>query len=114
MADDVQVRQLFQNFLTNAIKFHGTEKPVIHISARSTPPHWSFSVSDNGIGIAPQYFEKIFVIFQRINGRDAYKGTGIGLSIVKKIVERHGGFIRVDSECGKGSTFHFSLPAVNG
>jgi PAS domain S-box-containing protein len=109
VADHLQLGQLFQNLIGNAIKFQGKEPPRIHISASRNGNGWTFSVRDNGIGIAPEYAERIFVIFQRLHGRDA-PGTGIGLAICKKIVERHGGNIWVESEVGKGATFYFTLP----
>jgi PAS domain S-box-containing protein len=139
MADQVQLGQLFQNLIVNAIKFHGEEPPRIHISAKpiaefgiqngelnselqmarlSSPKSqlselkegWVFSVSDNGIGIAPEHTDRIFIIFQRLHSREEYPGTGIGLAICKKIVERHGGRIWVESEPGKGATFYFTIP----
>lgn len=111
-ADGGQLGQLFQNLIGNAIKFHGKEPPQIHISAERRPNEWLFSVRDNGIGLDPQYAERIFVIFQRLHNREAYPGTGIGLAICKKIVERHGGRIWVTSQAGLGATFHFTLPIV--
>ena len=110
MADSTQMAQVFQNLILNGIKFHGEEAPKIHISAEKKKNEWVFSVQDNGIGIDPQYSERIFEIFKRLNSRDRYPGTGIGLAICKKIVERHGGRIWVESESGKGSTFYFTLP----
>ena len=112
MADRPQLGQLFQNLIGNAVKFRGNEPPRIHISASRNGNGWTFSVRDNGIGIAAEYAERIFVIFQRLHSRQEYAGTGIGFAICKKIVERHGGRIWVESEVGKGATFHFILPAV--
>jgi len=109
MADEGQIVQVFQNLLSNAVKFHGDQPPRIHVSAVQTGTEWTFSVADNGIGIEPQYFERIFQIFQRLHGQE-FPGTGAGLSIVKRILERHGGRIWVESQPGKGSTFYFTLP----
>lgn len=109
-ADDSQMLQVFQNLIHNAIKFRGEESPDIHISVEEKTNFWEFSVQDNGIGIDPQYFDKIFVIFQRLHTKQEYSGTGIGLAICKKIIERHNGEMWVDSQNGKGSTFYFTLP----
>jgi light-regulated signal transduction histidine kinase (bacteriophytochrome) len=111
-ADPTQLRQLFQNLIANGIKFRRpTEPPRVHVSAKRDGRSWVFGVRDNGIGIEPQYVERIFVLFQRLHTRDEYPGTGIGLAICKKIVERHGGEMWVESEPGHGTTFWFSLPA---
>ncbi len=110
MADDVQLESLFQNLVGNAIKFHGKKPPRIHVGVEQKGKEWVFSVSDNGIGIDPQYFERIFIIFQRLHNQKDYAGTGIGLAISKRIVERHGGCIWIESQPGKGSTFYFTLP----
>ena len=107
-ADKSQLGQLFQNLIGNAIKFCGAE-PRIQISAEERTDDWLFSVRDNGIGIAPEQFERIFLVFQRLNTREEYAGTGIGLSVCKKIVERHGGKFWPESEPGKGTTFYFTL-----
>ena len=109
-ADTVQLTQLYQNLIANAIKFRSDEPPEIHIGARREQDAWRFWVRDNGIGIDPQYAERIFLIFQRLHTRNQYPGTGIGLAICKRIVERHGGNIWVESQPGQGSTFYFTLP----
>jgi PAS domain S-box-containing protein len=110
LADETQLVQLFQNLIGNAIKYQNPGVPRIHISAiKNGGGKWTFSVRDNGLGIDPQYFERIFVMFQRLHKREEFAGTGIGLAICKKIVERHGGEISVQSQPGKGSTFSFAL-----
>ena len=110
LADSSQLSRLFQNLIGNAIKFHGNELPKIHISAELKGEEWIFAVIDNGIGIDPKNFDRIFSVFQRLHTREEYEGTGIGLASCKKIVERHGGRIWVVSEIGKGTTFYFTLP----
>lgn len=112
-ADRVQMVQLFSNLITNAIKFHRPGVlPMVHIRAGRTGQFWEFSIADNGIGIEPEYFDRIFVIFQRLHTRKEYEGTGIGLAIARKILDRHGGQIRVTSTVGRGTTFYFTLPAI--
>lgn len=110
IGDRVQIVQIFQNLIANSIKFCANESPTIHVSAESNDDRWQFSVQDNGIGIDRKYADKIFVIFQRLHTREEYPGTGIGLALCKRIVERHGGEIWFNSEEGKGTTFYFTLP----
>jgi two-component system, chemotaxis family, sensor kinase Cph1 len=112
--DPSQFNHLLQNLICNSIKFHTKDrKPEIHVGVKEENNSWLFSVKDNGIGIKPEYRERIFQIFQRLHDRETYPGTGIGLSICKKIVEQHHGEIWVDSEFGKGSTFYFRIPKSN-
>ena len=110
MADGSQLAQVFQNLIGNAIKFHGSGAPVIKVRAEAKAREWIFSVEDNGIGIAAEQVEDIFVIFRRLHTREEYSGNGIGLSICKNIIEHHGGRIWVESEPGQGSTFKFTIP----
>jgi uncharacterized 2Fe-2S/4Fe-4S cluster protein (DUF4445 family)/signal transduction histidine kinase len=114
-ADETQMTQLLQNLISNAVKYHGPNPPEIQISSSLAPDgtEWRFTVRDNGIGIDPMYQDKIFQMFQRLHTRDEYEGTGIGLAIAKRIVERHGGKIWVESEEGSGSTFFFTIPVRN-
>ena len=111
IADDLQMMQLFQNLVGNGIKFRSADRPpVINISVKNLEDKWEFSISDNGIGIEAEYFNRIFIIFNRLHTKDEYPGSGIGLAICKKIIERHGGRIWVESTPGEGSTFHFTIP----
>lgn len=111
-ADVSQLTQLFQNLIANALKFRGSDSPNIQIGAQHLGEEWVFHVRDNGIGIAPEYSEKIFLMFQRLHSKKEYPGTGIGLTICKKIIEHHSGRIWVESEQGQGSTFYFSIPTT--
>jgi PAS domain S-box-containing protein len=110
--DVVQLSLLFQNLIFNAIKFHSDKPPTIHVSAQRKDGFWQFAVSDNGIGIDPKYAERIFVIFKQLHPRSKYSGTGIGLAVCKRIVERHGGEITVESKIGQGATFLFTIPSA--
>ncbi len=107
---EAHLQQVFQNLIVNALRYRGERTPRIHISATSQGRSWRFSVEDNGIGIASQYKEKIFGIFKRLHHDQKYGGTGIGLAICQRVVERYGGRIWVESEPGKGSTFYFTVP----
>ena len=111
-ADATQLGQLLQNLLGNALKYRGERPPRIHIGVQRQGGRWQFAVRDNGIGIDPEYAERIFLVFQRLHTQDEYSGTGIGLAICEKIVERHGGQLWVESQVGQGATFFFTLPTV--
>jgi hypothetical protein len=112
--DRAQLTSLFQNLIANAVKFHGTEPPVVHIAASRQNGEWELSCLDNGIGIDPEYAERIFLIFQRLHSRDTYEGTGIGLALCRKIVEYHGGRIWLDNDYSGGACFRFTLPIAKG
>ncbi len=113
MADPAQLAQVFSNLVGNALKYRRPDAPLeVRVRAERVGPSWRFAVTDTGIGIEAEYFDRIFVIFQRLHTREVYPGTGIGLAVVKKIVERHGGRVRVESVPGEGSTFYFTMPAV--
>jgi signal transduction histidine kinase len=115
VGDPVQLAQVFQNLIANALKFHRDgERPEVTVSAAAEKGFWRFTVADNGIGIGPEYQDRIFEMFKRLNTKRQYPGTGIGLAICQKIVQRHGGRIWVESEPDKGSKFHFTLPAAGG
>ncbi len=109
-AAPIQMVELLQNLIANAIKFRGKESPRVHVSAERKDGFWQFGVRDNGIGIDPAYKDKLFNMFSRLHSQQEYEGTGIGLALVKRIVERHGGEVWFDSEPGKGSTFYFTIP----
>jgi light-regulated signal transduction histidine kinase (bacteriophytochrome) len=113
-ADPAQLGQLFQNLIANAIKFRGDKPPEVHVSGQANGKWCEIVVKDNGIGIDPQYFDRIFLIFQRLHSRADYPGTGIGLAVCKRIVERHGGKIWVESKPGEGAAFHFTVPSSEG
>ncbi|HWT83276.1 MAG TPA: ATP-binding protein, partial [Candidatus Methylomirabilis sp.] len=114
LADATQLTQVFQNLVGNAIKFHGDAPPRVRVSATLDGDDWVFAVADNGIGIDPQYFDRIFVIFQRLHPRERYPGTGIGLPLCQRIVQRHGGRLWVESTPGQGATFYFTLKRQKG
>ena len=108
--DQAQLEQVFQNLVANAIKFRGERAPQIHVHCEEHSSHWEISVSDNGIGFEPQHAERIFAMFQRLHHRQAYAGSGIGLAIAKRIINRHGGKIWASATPGQGAVFTFSLP----
>jgi chemotaxis family two-component system sensor kinase Cph1 len=111
IADGGQLGQVFQNLIANALKFRHPElPPEVHVGAEKHAGEWLFSVRDNGIGISREFADRIFVIFQRLHSRAEYPGTGIGLAICKRLVERHGGRIWLESEEGKGTAFYFTIP----
>jgi light-regulated signal transduction histidine kinase (bacteriophytochrome) len=110
MGDRSQFVQLMQNLIGNGLKYHGDKSPHVHVSAERNEEEWTFSVQDNGIGIDPKYYERIFEIFKRLHDQKEYPGTGIGLAVCRRVVNRHGGRIWVESEAGQGSAFHFTIP----
>jgi light-regulated signal transduction histidine kinase (bacteriophytochrome) len=111
LVDPSQLRQVFQNLVANALKFHAPDRaPRVHVKAEKSGTDWVFAIEDNGIGIEPQYAERIFQLFQRLHSQAEYPGTGIGLAICKKIIERHGGRIWLESKPGEGTTFFFTIP----
>jgi PAS domain S-box-containing protein len=112
LADDGQLAQVFQNLIGNAVKFRGDAAPEVHVAAEPHDGEWRFAIRDNGIGIAPEYVDQIFGLFRRLHSQAEYPGTGIGLAVCKRVVERHGGRIWVESELGVGTTFYFTLPAA--
>ena len=113
-ADFTLMTELLQNLVSNAIKFHSQEPPLVHLSARQEAEEWVFSVEDNGIGIDAKYLDRIFAVFERLHPSDQDAGSGIGLAVCKRAVERLGGRIWCESEPGKGTTFCFSVPKVEG
>ncbi len=112
LADGLQLTQIFQNLISNAIKFRSKDAPRIEIAVERRGQEWCFAVHDNGIGLDQQYADRIFIIFQRLHTQQEYPGTGIGLAVCKRVVERHGGRIWVESAVGQGATFYFTLPMV--
>jgi light-regulated signal transduction histidine kinase (bacteriophytochrome) len=113
VADESQMIQVMQNLIGNAIKFHGPERPMIHVTASIESGEWKFAVRDNGIGMDIKHSDRIFQMFQRLHTKEEYPGTGVGLAIAKKIIERHGGRIWVESDEGKGTVFFFTIPAIH-
>jgi light-regulated signal transduction histidine kinase (bacteriophytochrome) len=110
MGDRSQLAQLLQNLIGNGLKYHGEKPPHVHVSARRDGNEWIISIRDNGIGISPKHYERIFEIFKRLHNQQEYPGTGIGLAVCRRVVNRHGGKIWVESESGNGSTFNFTIP----
>ena len=110
LADAAQIRKLFHNLISNALTFRSLDAPAVHIRFEEGKSDWEFAVRDNGVGLDPQYGNRIFLLFQRLHTRAERPGAGVGLAVAKKIVERHGGRIWVESEPGKGATFHFTIP----